>query len=204
MGNERIYAGGCKSTMVLESDRWNQISLPCSPGDNNTLEAVLGDDRLGRYGEEWVVFSYGANGYDKLSLESELNSGVGYWIIQLSGSDRVLDMPDDSKPIGSKGFDIRLSTESSSIRWNMIGTPFYKDGALSLAQVVTSSGSCESGCDLDAAGVAGIAHSKLWTYNGKDYLELGAGERFDPWKGYWLATLKNAHGKNPQLHLPLP
>jgi len=204
MSNDRIYPGGCKSTVVLENDRWSQVSLPCNPGNNNTLAAVFGDDGLGRYGEEWAVFSYDVNGYHQLSLESELSPGVGYWIIQLSGSDKILDMPDDSIPTAVKGFDVGLSTEVSAVRWNMIGAPFYKDGALSLARVLTNSGSCKFGCDLDAAGVAGIVHSKLWTYDGKNYVELGTGDRFDPWKGYWLATLKNAHGKNPQLHLPLP
>ena len=38
----------CETPYSLPNNQWRQISLPCNPGNNNTVNAVFGDDGLGK------------------------------------------------------------------------------------------------------------------------------------------------------------
>jgi len=197
---------------LLPDDQWRQISLPCNPGSNNSVEAVFGDDDLGVYDTDWVLFRYdtGIDNYIKLLATDTLSQNIGYWIVQKSGGEKTLNMPQGSIPASisasaeciesSKGcYEIPFGTESNATQWNMIGYPFKTGGLLSDARVMTDSGGCEAGCTLDIAKSNGIVNDVLWTYNGTDYTTVDVGGSLDPWSGYWSVSLESAGDSNPKL-----
>ena len=197
---------------ILPDNEWRQISLPCNPGPNNSVEAVFGDDDLGVYDTDWVLFRYdtGIDNYIKLLATDTLSQNIGYWIVQKSGGEKTLNMPQGSIPASisasaeciesSKGcYEIPFGTESNATQWNMIGYPFKTGGLLSDARVMTDSGGCEAGCTLDIAKSNGIVNDVLWTYNGTDYTTVDVGGSLDPWSGYWSVSLESAGDSNPKL-----
>jgi len=225
MSSAYVFDLACDATYSLLSNQWRQISLPCDPGANDSVTSVFGDDIPGTYGVDWSVYRYDANGYVALTAIESLSQGVGYWVIQKSGDDRTLDMPDNSipTPVNStksewdpiacldldapKGcFEIPLVTKTNAIKWNLIGYPFVSTVELGDARIQTESGACasESGCDLNAAHSQGIIHNQLWTYNGAGYTKVDTSGNLEPWKAYWAATLDQADGSNPKLLLPKP
>jgi len=200
-------------TYLLPHNEWHQIGLPYDPGVNNTVENILGDDGLGTYGIDWVIFSYNAssNSYVQLALTDSLNQGVGYWIIQTTGSDKTLDMPVASTPVTdvagcltNKCFDISLGTQAGSEQWNMIGYPFAKKASFNTTRVGTRTPLCSSGCAIDAAESNDIFHNQLWHYDGSGYNIVDAGDNLEPWKAYWAVTLNNANDNVPSLLIPKP
>jgi mannose/cellobiose epimerase-like protein (N-acyl-D-glucosamine 2-epimerase family) len=195
-----LYAACDIASYPLPNQQWRQISLPCAPGENNTVAAIFGDDIPGELGSDWALFRYDGDRYIPLDKSTDkLSQGVGYWIIQIndSGETRMLDLPDTSTPTPAGRFDIGLKTKGSAVCWNMIGYPFKYASPLSNARIVTASGSCVSGCSFDAAEAKKIVHNKLWTFNGARYTEVSAGHEFNPWTAYWLATQENAHAVDP-------
>ncbi|MCK5923200.1 MAG: hypothetical protein KAG66_19830, partial [Methylococcales bacterium] len=193
--------------------QWRQISLPCNPGANNTVTAVFGDDIPGTYGTEWILYRYDASGYVPLDATSDtLSQGVGYWIIQKSGSETTLDMPDNSAPTPTpifkacpEGcFNIPLATQANATQWNMIGYPFVSSGSLGDVRVRPDSGSYSSVYNLDDAQPLGLVHSQLWTYNGSGYTAVDTSGNLDAWKGYWVSTLENADDLPLSLLVPKP
>ena len=210
----------CETTFSLPNNQWRQISLPCNPGANNTVTAVFGDDIPGTYGTDWTLYRYDTSGYIELAVTDPLSQGVGYWIIQKSGSDVVLDMPKSSTPTpvtsptgclsSAKGcVEIPLNQKPRDVEWNMIGYPFASSGGLSNTRVLTDpqafdDGGCTSGCDLDTANAHHIVHNQLWTYNGSAYTTVDSSGNLNPWKGYWIATGIRHDADNPRLLVPKP
>ncbi len=205
----------CDITHSLPKNKWQQISLPCDPGANNSVAAVFADDISGTYGRDWILYRYDSGGYVLLSETDTLTQGVGYWIIQASDSEVTLDMPDNSTPTPVTGltgclgtaqgcFEIPLTTQTNATQWNMIGYPFASSGSLGNARVLTNTGACATGCELDVAQSSGITTNKLWNYDGINLAMVTASDNLDPWKGYWAATLSQADGASPSLVIPKP
>ncbi len=195
----------------LPSNEWHQISLPLDPGVSNTVAEIFGDDELGEYGTEWIIYRYDTvqDNYVALTLSDTLSQGTGYWIIQLTGSPKTLDMPVNSTitPVtspdscsGERCFQVSLGTEANDNQWNMIGYPFNTTGRFTEARIITTDTICSSGCTITEAEIAGLFHSQVWTYDGTGYVTVDStNENLDPWLGYWAATLGNADTSNPSL-----
>jgi hypothetical protein len=216
-------SSSCDTTYTLPNNQWRQISLPCNPGANNTVSAVFGDDIPGTYNTDWILYSYNGSGYPQLSETDTLSQGSGYWIIQKSGGDVVLSMPDNSTPTpvtqasagctSSNGcFEIGLDRQPlESTTWTMIGYPFASSESLGDVRVLNALshhevGGCDyndNGCDLDTASHNDIVHNTFWTYNGSAYAQVDTSGNLDPWTGYWVATGDGHDQENP-LYLMLP
>lgn len=215
---EGSNSAACNTVYTLPPNEWHQIAMPCDPGENNTVEAVLGDDGLGAYGTNWRVFRYdtSSNTYDFLEATDTLKQGEGYWINHLNEVSKTLAMPAGSVatpityPSGCNNdagcFKIPLATQDSANQWNMIGYPFEASRLLNNS-VVTGVESCASaGCSLDEAMTEGVVHNELWTYSYDDgvagYTKIvttvdSGNTTLNPWKGYWAATLENAAASAP-------
>jgi len=204
-------------TFPLPNNQWHQISLPSNPGANNSVDAVFGDDGLGVYGNDWLIYRYdtGTDKYAELAATDTLNQGVGYWIIQRTGSEKTLSMPAGSTPTPTSNpagcpsgncFPISLGTEFSAKQWNMIGYPYDTAGTLGNTTVAADSGDCAPSCDLDTAESGAIVHNQLWSYNGiDDYALINTSDNLEPWMGYWSPTLVNAATLAPvKLVVPKP
>ncbi len=205
------------STHQLPNNEWHQISLPMNPGTNNTVADVFGDDGLGTYGTNWVVYLYDAsnNAYVDLGENGILRQGVGYWIIQLTGSIKTLSMPTGSTPTltalttacpTGKCFEIPMVTAQIS-QWNMIGYPFNATGHFKNARIVTTGSPCDSdsGCTIDEAKTNNIFNNELWAYDGSKYVNINTtNDNLDPWQAFWGYTLPAADGQDPLLIIPQP
>ena len=203
----------------LPDNQWHQISLPSNPGSNNNKVAhIFGDDDLGVLGTDWALFRYDTNtgGYIELQNNDELHQGIGYWVIQKTGSLKTLEMPSGStptlvtNPVGclasaSGCFEIQLAVKGSVTPWHLIGYPFNTASSLSDSRVLTGRGACSGGCELDIAVNEEVLHNQLWTYNGKSYDLVKGSDNLEPWRAYWSATLPGALESSPvNLLIPKP
>lgn len=202
---------------TLPNSQWRQISLPCDPGQSNTVNDVLGDDGLGTYTTDWSLFRFDAssNAYVQPAITDSLEQGVGYWIVQNSGSSKTLDVPAGSVPTpvtetavcpaGVDGcFEIPLGTRSNTTQWNLIGHPFNNSQPLAGVQIANTSSDCSDGCALDTDQAASIINTVLWTYDGSAYSEITTAGTLNAWTGYWLSSQSAAHGTDPRLIIPRP
>ena len=202
----------------VPSDKWLQISLPCNPGDSSDVNALFGDDNLGTYADDWVLWEFDAanNQYKDVSLQSSLSQGVGYWFIQRSGSTKQLTMPAScaftpltTSPACSSAsgcFNTPLSGvaggSSATGRWQMVGYPYAKPGAVSASEVITSGGACASGCALGSIQANNVVLGKFWSYNGDSYDIAEAGGNFSPWRSYWAFALSGAGDSGSEILFP--
>ena len=218
-GSAYAFDLGCNAgSYSLPHNQWRQISLPCNPGPgvNSYVSTVFGDDGLGSYGPEWALYVYipAIGAYQIVSPSAVLQPGVAYWIIQLSGSTQILDLPDNSTPtlvtnpnacLSTGCVEVPLATQSGDLQWNMAGFPFTGAEPLSNARVVTSAGLCINGCDLSVATEQNLVHNQAWTYDGTAvYTITNIGDNLQPWTGYWIPALDGADGLDPVMLLPRP
>jgi hypothetical protein len=197
-----IFNLACDATFTLPNNQWRQVSLPCNPDGNKTVAKVFGDDGLGQFGVDWGVFAYdlATNGYINLDFDTALEQGKGYWIIQITGVDRVLDMPKNSTPTPSEFFPPCIGSargglgeqgcfiigveapQAYSSPWRMIGYPFASIGLFNELEL--------QGVNLQTAESRGIAWDRLWTYDGTRYKVVKSGGYLEPWTSYWLALIR--------------
>ncbi len=149
-----------------------------------------------------------------MGSDDPLEQGVGYWVIQLSGSEKTLNMPAGSVrtpvsqitgcPDGESCFEIPLETSYlRGLQWNMIGYPFPISSNLGDTRLLANSTNCTEGCTLDVAESEDLFNNIFYTYNGTDYTQVNSSESLSPWTGYWSVTLDNAAFAEPvKLLLP--
>jgi hypothetical protein len=209
-------APGKVPTLSLPNNLWIQLALNTQPATGSTLTDIIGDDITGTYDTNWVIYRYetSTNAYVKLALTDTMLPGVGYWIIQNTGSSVTIDMPGSSSGVhvthtpacqSSEGcYEIPLQTSASVFQWQMIGYPFRDSLSISALRVVTSSGNCSGGCTLSEAQTNNIFNGTLFHYNGTAYQSLTTGgtETFNPWYGVWAQTSTTANGLAPKLLIP--
>ncbi|RUM93699.1 MAG: hypothetical protein DSZ28_07050 [Thiothrix sp.] len=218
----------CQSSMDLPRNQWSMISLPCQPPVNaNAVGSIFGNFGLGEYGREWAVYRYDpAASYVKLSLDSPMSQGRGYWMIQNGSNESVqLSMPAGSTPTpvdvasylnhdydisrrcdSERGcFSLSLLNSGSDSQWNLMGHPFRTATPLDRIHVVTDSATSPSdcsgtdGCTLAQAEIDNILKSVFWVYNEGQYQSLGSGNSLNPWDGFFTAPLAGANGSNAKL-----
>ncbi len=228
-------AGACGVSFDLPNNQWRQISLPCDPGVNNKASDVFANITVA-YGTGWALYRYDttSNTYVDVGTTGTLEQGVGYWIIQKSGSAVDLVMPQGSTQTptancaSSRGcFEIPLATKNGENQWNMVGYPFGDYGTpspLTAVSVATSGvdnlggyntpcsrgggfgGPGGDGCTMSESEQVGITEKSLWTYNGSTYTEVKGSDTLNAWTAYWLATLspRAAHEGPVELVIPRP
>ncbi len=203
---------GAQMTYPLPNNAWRQISLPCAPGNEATPQTLFGDDQLGRYGQDWVMYrfdpSIGDHGsYVNVGSNGTLSQASGYWILQRTGSAKSLTLPDScgttpvspdpACPSSAGCFSAPLAARPNTVAWNMMGFPFPVEASAGGLRVATQTGDCASGCNLDGAAAARIAHNILFSYSGSGYDQVDTRTTLGPWQGYWMATLDQAAGQAP-------
>ena len=168
-----------EETYLLPPNQWHLISLPYNLSVDDTVDDVFGDDGLGAYDTDWVIFSFNAsnNRYVKPALTDKLRQGVGYWIIQFTEGNKTLDMVqgDSTSTTNSVAcpsescFDIPLGTKAGTNQWNLIGYPFSSSTPLSKTRIATTAPVCGAGCTIDDAETNNIFDKQLWSYAGVRY-----------------------------------
>ncbi len=202
--------------LVIADNQWNQISLPLLPPvGQNTVEAVFADDISGEYGEDWALFAYDANSnqYFSPDLGDTVTIGTGYWIIQATGQDVTIDLPERStypslvystQCSSINGcFEVALATQTDDIQWSMLGHSFTQQTNWSDLRVTTTGDAC-NGCTINEAESENIFHNQAWHYNPttNQYEPIENTMPLNSWDGFWNLTLSSAEGTNPKLLIP--
>jgi len=191
------------ASYTLPQGQWHLISLPCNPGNNNSVGAIVADDMPGAIGTDWTIYEYDAQSlaYRELIEEDVLTQGRGYWVIQISDNETIINL-EGSADTGVA--TIPLATRPGKYQWNMIGLPLSEERPLSESRIITQTGQCASGCSLDEAMDQKVV-DKIWRYNSvsEEYDFVPSTENAYPWSGYFIATLSSADGTNPSLIFPV-
>ena len=225
------YCWGDECSKTLTDSQWHQISIPCEPGANNSVADFFQDDIAAPfiYGTDWVLFRFdpASGAYVNPGLTGIMSRGIGYWMIQLTGSDVEIDTPASCtmtapEPAGaictaSKGcFEVPLATKPTAVQWNLSGyglddaLPFNRyassnSGAVPTLKITSSDVACSaSGCLPNAAEAASIVHNQLWRFNPQTqaYDIIDNDLILLPWDGFWVPTLSSSDGSNPAMLLP--
>jgi hypothetical protein len=188
----------------LPPNQWVQISLPCAPmNGSDSAKDIFGDDIVGNYGSDWVVFRYDSDdhSYRDVGETGLLNQGEFYWVINMQAEARI-DMPASSLASPPK-LDVPLPTHSGSPTWFSYGFPFAQNLSWDSHRITTHNGDCATGdgCSPAQAGAKKIVNDHAYRWNGKAYDKVGGNEKLEAWAGYWVATLPAGHGLNPILHV---
>ena len=207
----------CTGIFTLEPMQWGQISLPCLPSGDRTLSAVFGDEGLGDYGTDWVLWEYDAIAgvYSFVELGDDLQMGVAYWILQTSGERRFVSLPQDSAPIASahtvscphdaslQCYELYMQGGELPTTWNMVGVPIDRTRVIREWSVLTSGLPCDAApCSYDQAIEAGLLGAALFHYRREDYKVFKQNEVTQPWAGYWAAVLGSGVERNLRLYVP--
>jgi len=191
--------GTNKPEFKLPDKEWRLISLPVNPpGAENTVKKVFGDDISGHYGTDWALFEYNArdNQYKELTETDSVVQGKGYWIIQVTGREVILDLPSGtSKSIPS----IPLVTPiNQSTQWNLLGFPFAMEKPLNVINV-KGNDICTDSCDLDDSEQKQLVHNNVWVYDGNTYVKKGPKDNLKAWDGFWIPVLSGSSGHDLSL-----
>ncbi len=165
----------CSANTGLTAGDWQMIGLPCSP-TGATMGDIFGDDLAPTdYDSRWVMYEWdrASEQYTKLSLNSTLDQGTGYWIRTLDAG-QTIDV--DGRPTamscsGSRAFSVvgcfsESLTGSPAGRWNMIGHPMAYTVNWADVRFVDDSGNEWTPSQAEAHGVAS---KNLYTWNGSAY-----------------------------------
>ena len=216
-------AGHALPTRVLVDNEWALMSIPADPGSPGTVQSVFADDLPGAiYGTEWILFSYppppaGATTrpYAALTLGSTLEPGMGYWMIQMTGSDVTIDLPGSAGPAASSKVagcssvagcaSVPLDSGTGALFWNMVGLPGDTPVSFDETRIQVNSGPCAPACSPVEAEANNILHNQMFRYAAATGYEVVEGaDQLDPWDGYWAASLPGAVGDNPAWLIPQP
>ncbi|MFK7860930.1 MAG: hypothetical protein AB8B64_19080 [Granulosicoccus sp.] len=203
----------CSESIPFEANVWQMISLPCQVGISSpgTVRAVFADD-LGEAAHEagtWAMFTYEyteqadgtmAPGYRRMTLDDELDSSKGYWVLTRSAG-LVVDVQGEYN--GQMDTELHVdSAAGSSYGWNLVGMPHrfpvtWADAIaidpvgnlLSLAEsdpadpVVTGGTACteraEPSTDCKVAHFAFSFNSAIEDYNPALTLSSGSVNKFE-------------------------
>ncbi|MFK7857913.1 MAG: family 16 glycosylhydrolase [Granulosicoccus sp.] len=188
------------------------LSLPVDPKAAGTLGQVFGDDLpLDRYGSGWIVYGFnpqdGPNGnYFAAPLGQPLEAGLGYWILQRTGSSVTIDVPANSPAVAVAEIpgcsaiqgciESELDVRDNRKTWSMVG--FNHDAPLPMSGVsfVTGAANCFFGCTLNEA----LQSPRSIEPGFYRYLGLSAGYELirqnsvlQPWDAYWVMTSETAY-----------
>ena len=187
---------------VLPNNQWRMISLPGSPGSASTVKEIFGDDMVNaEYGTDgaWILFSYNAviNSYQVVEYETALEQGRGYWVIQTTGIDVTLDMPENNSVTNSFTINLTVPQDGQTHRWNLVGNPFSIAQTLADFSVKTDQNICSNQvCSLYKADENRIVQNVFWHYTGREYKKIESETELNAWEGFWCVTLEKSKGLN--------
>lgn len=204
--------------VLIPSGKWKQLAIPCRSGSDVTVNSVFGDDLSGAYNRDWIVWGHNPSTqrYFKLDMNDTLKAGQGYWFIQHTGSDILLDLPaycgiptvkiKSSQCTSGEGcFKSSLVSSNSGSKsiWQMLGAPEVTSRPWSDLRVITDTGVCAyaNGCTLNETN---ILNNVGWHYNStlSKYDLLDNTSVLAAWMGYWISTPANTSANNPRLLTP--
>ena len=200
-------------TFSLESNEWALLSIPADPGPTGSPAELFGDDLpIDDYGSpgSWVLFGYdsAAGSYTEIGPEQPLAPNVAYWMIQVTGAQVVIDVPDTLSPLagsavpgcpqGASCAQVPLAGDAGELRWSLAGASTEQPIGFGDTRFVGADSECAGGCTPAQSAASGVTAGTLFRYQSSGdesgYEAIGTGQTLQPWEGYWVATLGAASG----------
>lgn len=201
-------SGNVAPPYTLPANEWRIISVPSDlPAEQNTVTELFGDDMIGDYGSDWVIYDFNTqeNRYNNVGVRGKLDRGKSYWIIQLTGNPVQLSLPNTSAIVEPKSelgcasvdcFPFQ-TTDPASSPWHMAGNPFDQMISIEDIRIVSDQGSCATGCTLTDASDANLIQPQIYSFNGTTYIQQPAQSNdLDAWTGFWLQLKPGAAGQD--------
>jgi len=204
-------------SLTLPDNEWRLISLPASNlrGDAtvDVFSEVLTADSYGTDGD-WALFSFNdqTNAYAMVAGSDRLRAGVGYWMIQLTGSDITVELHDNAHPFAMQAseacatlsgcVEVPLHNSTAASAWGLYGYPESSPQLLSDTRIRTGSGACSSGCSPADAQSAGVFGERLYRYDGVRYQEVTGSGTLNAGEAYWIARPANTPNPPAQWLIP--
>ncbi len=206
----------------LPANTWLMTAPPCTPVPAE-INAQLGTDLGGIYGDSWISFKWDADStpqkyIQQLSTDS-LELGVGNWnysfnagtmYIDGTATPVIADCTDYGLPGACFEIDLVIPPVNES-RWNMVGHPFpyTVDWADVRVKVSTNSGLNWTSYSPTEAEAAQIMEKTYQSYNGntydaKDDSTLGKLGTLLPQEAIWVRTMsKGVYATTLPTHLKM-
>jgi len=214
------HAAEFPSTYLLPNGEWHQLVIPAElAAGEDTPEALFADELGCVYGTDWRVFEFNldSNDYSLVDLSESLSPGVAYWIIQASGADVQLTLPDSATQAPgatNSGRVIRVpladdAAPGADIGWAMIGKPSLQNTLVSDLRVVANGApACGSNtpCDLEQSYSELLTDNKLFRFNPAldDFESVSGSDPLPDWQGFWIASiLTSGDGLGRQVEIPV-
>lgn len=208
------------STYVVANNEWSIISLPASSPAGNSPALLFGDELpVDSYGvgvkDKWALFKYSSsdNIYTLVDINSNLQAGIGYWMIQITGTDVELNLPTDAIafssdssvgcPLAAGCIDVELPVLATGPVWFLSGYPRIHPQPLSATRVSTDRGICSDGCTIDQAKAANILHNEFFRYVDDDYQLVTTASNLTAWDGFWMARPATVNDEPARWLIPI-
>ena len=190
------------TTLALQSNNWYLMTVPANPSDSTVGELFADDLPASTYGEDWVIFRFdsGLQQYAIPQLTESLQPGDGFWMIQTTGAEVVLDLPPAIEPAETEASTqcatsacsaAGLPVSTSNHAWAIRGTP-HAAQPVNVANLRISSASvgCAGGCDLARAASSGYLSGSQWVFDSAtgQYRALDDIGQLVPWQAFWVKT----------------
>jgi len=204
-------------TFNLKNNQWEQLVVPADTS-NTSVRALFADELpADQYGESWALYPYDgiSNSYTAMELDDTIPNGIGFWMIQKTGKDVILDVPDDIPPFPSESSDacalstcssVTLPTATDRSVYSMLGSGLASNVLTSQLRVRTEQQEslCLNGCDLEAATGHGYISAPLWRWDNdsESYVDLSEMGSISPWHAFWLNARPDSSGINASLLFP--
>jgi hypothetical protein len=203
----------------LPNNQWHQISVPYAPPSSaNTVADVFGAVvALGTVNVDWAIYKFDGANYVALGINDIIEQGIGYWIMQISGSTVTISLSTASTetpvltlgaecPSSSGCFKTAVLETSTTAKWSMLGNPFPQKKQIKGIVVDSTYTDCSltNGCSFDGAAKKSQISDTVYHYNPSTatYDSLTSVDYLKPWAGFWFATLPAANGTSPKLLFP--
>jgi hypothetical protein len=207
-------------SVTLLDTTWHLLSVPGSPAQN-TVEDIFDDaldvSHLSPSGDStWAVYTFDAEiqRYSRATANTPLGNGQGFWIIQITGDNVEIEMPQpstgsvatvqDGCATSAGCFAVDLPTDDTSTQWLMTGSPFNWSVAASQLRVKAIPPICGDGCTLEESEQDGYTGNSVFAYDSVSghYQTIDGDQLVAPWSGFWFDVEPLANGLDPQLLIP--
>lgn len=202
----------------LANREWTLLTIPAN-ADEQTLESLFADDLpINSLGSDWAIFLFDqeSQSYVAPQASESLKQGDGFWVIQATGTNVTIDVP-DTLPSGdalasnacasSEGcFPARLSTRDNAVSWAILGAPYDQAVSVNDIRLQSSEPQCTNGCSLGGAANVGLLSNDQWVYAAgtSEYKPLVELTELQPWQAFWVASYPLPSATELKLLLPAP
>ena len=194
-------ASHASASLTLHDNSWTLVSIPeNSPSGSSPANSFASNELpASSYGSggTWVMYGYDPanNAYTLLTADTRLEAGAGYWMIQITGDDVVVDLTFNSAPFPVKDsiacptpsgcVEVTLADNATSLKWGLHGYPQANAQLFGNTRIRTNAGICSEGCSPDQAAAANITNGKLYRYDGSNYQIITSTDLLTPGQGFW-------------------